>query len=112
MEIYRNTLSVLADEYLHQRPGPWIVAWSGGKDSSLLLHATCEVVNSIPLAKRSRRICILVNDTQVESPFVANYLEAKAKQISEFLENSKLPIRRWRDQKFPLSGLNLAVPCR
>jgi len=75
LDNYQRTLVCLKEEYLSNQKGPWIVAWSGGKDSTLLLHAVCEALAEIPAADRCRTIYVLTNDTLVESPFVNNYIK-------------------------------------
>lgn len=92
MTTYDNTIETLVDEYLSNRKGPWILAWSGGKDSSFLLHAVLDALKLIPPSHLTRQVKILSNDTQVESPFVQNYVKSQSECIIKFIEKSEFPI--------------------
>ena len=59
--------------FLEPDTEPWIVAYSGGKDSTLLLHLVWEVVVAAGPARR-RPIYVVSNDTLVESPLVIGHL--------------------------------------
>ena len=61
---------VLQTEYCKKHGYPWIVAYSGGKDSTLLLQLVWEVVAALPPEKRRRRVVVVGNDTLVESPLI------------------------------------------
>ena len=79
-------------EYSKRHADPWIVAYSGGKDSTLLLHLTWEVAMSIPPEQHRRRIYIVSNDTLVESPLVIRHLRESLVVIGEAAREAGLPI--------------------
>ncbi|MFD1703527.1 DNA phosphorothioation system sulfurtransferase DndC, partial [Methylopila henanensis] len=55
-------------EYLsEQQDYPWIIGFSGGKDSTLVAHAVFEALLDISPSRRKRPIHIVSNDTMVES---------------------------------------------
>jgi DNA sulfur modification protein DndC len=54
---------------------PWMVGFSGGKDSSLVAHLIFEAVLSIPRGERTKEIHILCTDTRVEIPAVVETIE-------------------------------------
>lgn len=83
---------VIRSEYLEAHSYPWIVAYSGGKDSTLLLQLVWEVVAELPLKQRSRQILVVGNDTLVESPLVINHLRNSLQQIDLAGGQSGLPI--------------------
>ena len=78
-------------EYRRKHSHPWIVAYSGGKDSTLLLQLVWEVVADLPPAERRRRITVLGNDTLVESPLVIRHLHDSLQAIGEAASSSDLP---------------------
>ena len=80
-------------EYLKHQSNPWVVAFSGGKDSTLLLHITWEVLASMDKRKLTRPIYIIGNDTLVESPLVINHLKDSMNLIKEAAQQQDLPIR-------------------
>ena len=78
--------------YAKQHADPWIVAYSGGKDSTLLLHLTWDVLVSLPPASRRRPIHIVSNDTLVESPLVIDHLKKSLAVIRAAAQRDDLPI--------------------
>ena len=79
-------------EYRRKHNHPWIVAYSGGKDSTLLLQLVWEVVADLPPNERHRRITVLGNDTLVESPLVIRHLHDSLQVIADAATSSNLPI--------------------
>ena len=45
----------------------WVVAYSGGKDSSLLAHVVFEALSEIRPSRRKRRVYVVCSDTPPES---------------------------------------------
>ncbi len=83
---------ILRTEYLKSHKDPWIFAFSGGKDSTLLLHLAYEAVLSVPKQQRSREIYVISNDTLVEAPLVANHLDKSLEDIRAGALIDDLPI--------------------
>jgi DNA sulfur modification protein DndC len=71
---------------------PWIVGYSGGKDSTLVVHLLFDMLMSIPPKKRTKPVYIISNDTLVESPLVCNHMTKTLGFIEEAARNLKLPI--------------------
>ena len=82
----------LASEYVNGDSEPWIIAYSGGKDSTLLLQLVWEAALATEPEKRSRRIYVVSNDTLVESPLVINHLNKSVSVIREAANRMGLPI--------------------
>ena len=61
-------------EFTRNHTDPWIVAYSGGKDSTLLLQLAWEIVTAEAPTQPRRPIYIVSNDTLVESPLVIRHL--------------------------------------
>lgn len=86
-------VSAIRDEYLSPAQNyPWIVGFSGGKDSTLVTHAVFEAMLSIAPSKRTRAIHIVSNDTLVESPLVMAHLHDTQSVIEHAAQNLRLPI--------------------
>jgi DNA sulfur modification protein DndC len=83
----------IAAEYDQSHDIPWIIGYSGGKDSTLVTHLVFEHLLSIPPSKRTRDVHIVANDTLVESPFVIRHLESSMEDISDAAEAFALPIK-------------------
>ncbi len=88
LEIVRNAIR---KEYCRKHTQPWIVAYSGGKDSTLLLSIVWEVVQGLPEAQRCRKIYIVGNDTLVESPLIIKHLKESMKIIQEAAKKFSMP---------------------
>ena len=83
---------VMLAEYRKRHNNPWIVAYSGGKDSTLLLHLTWEIMLSLPPEERRRQIHVMANDTLVESPLVIQHLKKSLSVIRKSASKSGLPV--------------------
>ena len=84
---------VMLAEYRKRHIDPWIVAYSGGKDSTLLLHLAWEIMLSLPPEERKREIHVMANDTLVESPLVIQHLKKSLSTIREAAQVTGLPVR-------------------
>ena len=82
----------ITTEYGKKHSDPWIVAYSGGKDSTLLLQLVWETLLSLAPEERRREVHIIANDTLVESPVVIQHLKKSMKEIGLAAANAKLPI--------------------
>jgi len=70
----------ILDQYVNDKSSrPWIVAFSGGKDSTMLLQLVWNSVRKLPPSSRHKHIFVVCNNTLVENPkilrFVKNQLE-------------------------------------
>ena len=94
-DIVRKVLDVraiLKAEYLEPHEKPWIVGFSGGKDSTLLLHFVIEMLLGLPPSKRRRPVHVLSNDTLVESPVLQSFVDQCLSKISDAMESLGVPV--------------------
>ncbi len=84
---------VVGREYGRRHSHPWVLAYSGGKDSTLLLQVTWEVLAGLPESARRRLVHVVGNDTLVESPLVIRHLRASMDSIASAAKEAGLPIR-------------------
>lgn len=71
---------------------PWIVGFSGGKDSTLVAHLIFEAIMRIAPKLRTRKIYFISNDTLVENPFVVQQVEDQFIKIKNTAKCFSLPI--------------------
>ena len=83
---------VIREEYQRDHEYPWLVAYSGGKDSTLLLQLVWDVVAGLPPKARKRPVIVVGNDTLVESPLVIEHLRESMKEIASAGQCRELPI--------------------
>ena len=82
----------IADEYAQPHDKPWIVGFSGGKDSTLVAHLVVEHLLSLPRSDRTRPVHIVANDTLVESPLVIGHIREGLTEIDRASTAFELPI--------------------
>ncbi len=63
---------------------PWLIGYSGGKDSSLLVSLVIETVTRLPEYERKKHIYIVSSDTGVENPVVKRYMHSSSQKINEY----------------------------
>ena len=78
-------------EFTRDDAEPWIVAYSGGKDSTLLLQLVWEAAAAAG-PERRRPIYVVSNDTLVESPLVIGHLRRSLDVIRAAARAADLPI--------------------
>jgi DNA sulfur modification protein DndC len=82
----------MLDEYLQEHNSPWIVGYSGGKDSTLVTHLVFEMLMSLPPTRRVREVHIVANDTLVESPLVVQHIRDSSREIQDAANAFGLPL--------------------
>lgn len=63
---------------------PWLIGYSGGKDSTLLVSLVYEAVKRLKDmdAKLNKKVYVITSDTMVENPIVRNYMHSSSKSIN------------------------------
>lgn len=82
----------LLDEYASAHDHPWIIGFSGGKDSTLVTQFVLEMLLTLPPRQRIRPVHIVANDTLVEAPLVAQHLDRMLDRIRSASETLRLPV--------------------
>jgi DNA sulfur modification protein DndC len=92
-EIFNQVVADVREEYLSDTQSfPWIVGFSGGKDSTLVAHAVFAALLDISPSRLTRPIHIIANDTMVESPLVVSHLHQSLDELRHAAETLNLPI--------------------
>lgn len=82
----------LLDEYRADHDHPWIIGFSGGKDSTLVTQLAFEMLLDLAPSDRLRHVHVVANDTLVEAPLVAQHLERMLARIRSGAEALHLPV--------------------
>ena len=82
----------MREEYLSAHGFPWIIGFSGGKDSTLVAHLAFEMLLSLSPEDRRRPVHIVSNDTLVESPLVMGHIATVHGEMRQAGEAGRLPI--------------------
>jgi DNA sulfur modification protein DndC len=92
-EIIEKLTKEIIEQYKEEDSRPWIVGFSGGKDSTTLLQLVFYAL--IELSKKEklkREIHVLCNDTLVENPAVVRYIDDTLNKIRAAGEAYGFPI--------------------
>ena len=83
----------LKKEFLHDTR-PWVVTFSGGKDSTTVLHLVVEMLMELRKEghKQLKKVYVVSSDTGVEMPLIEDYTTDKIRQIQDFLQKEQLNI--------------------
>ena len=87
----------IADQYLEKDRynRPWIIGFSGGKDSTVLLTLTWLAMRQLQNKGKelTRNVYVVCNDTMVENPVIEEYVLKVLKKINEAAVEQNLPIK-------------------
>ncbi len=62
---------------------PWVIGYSGGKDSTAVLQMVMYALAKLPAERLTKEIHVLSNDTLVENPAVVAYIDAQLTLIEK-----------------------------
>lgn len=89
----KHIISELQDQYVYDdNLRPWIIGFSGGKDSTALLQLVWYALIDLPVKNRKRSVYVVCNDTLVENPVIQNYVKEVLKKIQQTAVQVELPI--------------------
>ena len=80
------------EEYAAPHGKPWIIGYSGGKDSTLVVHLVIELLVSLPRSERNRPVHVVANDTLVESPLVMEHVRIALAEVERAAQAFGLPV--------------------
>jgi DNA sulfur modification protein DndC len=71
---------------------PWIIGYSGGKDSTAVLQLVWKAIETLPVDVRTKKVYVISTDTLVENPIVAKWVELSLDKIKLASINQKMGI--------------------
>ena len=72
---------------------PWIIGYSGGKDSSVALQLVWYAIQKLPVEKRNKEIYVISSNTLVESPVLLERTSEMLSMINKAAIEQSIPIR-------------------
>ena len=72
---------------------PWVIGYSGGKDSTTALQLVWSALTTLPLKKLSKPVYVISSDTLVETPVVVDHIYASLSTIKDKAEKLGLPFK-------------------
>ncbi|ABG30477.1 DNA phosphorothioation system sulfurtransferase DndC [Roseobacter denitrificans] len=71
---------------------PWVIGYSGGKDSTCALQLIWSAIRALPEDARRKPIFVLSSDTLVETPVIVNYIDDTLAAINAAAADQNMPI--------------------
>ena len=93
----RAIIDELKDQYMEADINcrPWIIGFSGGKDSTVLLMLTWIAMQELKEDRKPlrRRVYVVCNDTMVENPVIEEYVSTVLLKIGDAAREQMMPIQ-------------------
>lgn len=70
---------------------PWVLGYSGGKDSTTALQLVWYALSRLPKERRVKPIYIISSDTLVETPKIVDYVDSSLKRMNQAATEQGLP---------------------
>lgn len=71
---------------------PWIIGYSGGKDSTATLQLVWYALSELSQGKFCKPVYVISSDTYVETPIVVDHINSNIEAINRVSEDRKIPI--------------------
>ena len=71
---------------------PWVIGYSGGKDSTAVLQLIWTALESLPEKKRLKKLYVITTDTMVENPIVSQWVNHSVESIRRVARQKNLNI--------------------
>lgn len=84
-------LAAIRETYA-QDARPWVVGFSGGKDSTCTLQLIWQAIKSLPKAKRTKPVHVISSNTLVETPAIVSYIRGTIEAIERAAQRDGLNI--------------------
>lgn len=87
----------IQDVYL-QDSRPWVIGYSGGKDSTCTLQLVWNAIAGLPESKRAKPVHVISSDTLVETPVIVDLIDQSLDRIRKASDRENLPFRATKVQ--------------
>lgn len=71
---------------------PWVIGYSGGKDSTAVLQLVWNALQELPTEQRQKPVHVISTDTLVENPIVAAWVNQSLITMREAAERENMPM--------------------
>ncbi|MGA2607645.1 MAG: DNA phosphorothioation system sulfurtransferase DndC [Terriglobia bacterium] len=89
--IFQDIKGSLRQLYLEDER-PWLVGFSGGKDSTMLASLIFDVILSVPAEQRKKAVSVVCTDTRVEIPAIVETVEGMLDRMRKCSQQNGLNI--------------------
>lgn len=87
----KNLISEIQEIYIGD-DRPWIIGFSGGKDSTAVLSLVFHAMQNLDKSQLTKPVYVVSSDTLVETPVVVDLVNQTIKSINSSAKDQKLPI--------------------
>lgn len=70
---------------------PWIIGYSGGKDSTAVVQLIWTAIAELPIEQRKKKIHVISTDTLVENPIVSTWVERSHASMKALARDKNMP---------------------
>ncbi|RKU28220.1 DNA phosphorothioation system sulfurtransferase DndC [Candidatus Poribacteria bacterium] len=72
---------------------PWVIGYSGGKDSTTALQLVWYALAELPEEERKYPVYVISSDTLVETPVIVNYITGTLERLEAIAREQKMPFQ-------------------
>lgn len=72
---------------------PWVIGYSGGKDSTTSLQLIWYAISELPEEKRKKSVFVISSDTLVETPVIVEYINDTLEKINKTAAERNMPFK-------------------
>ena len=94
-QLSRSFLMNLQDQIREVYRGddrPWVIGYSGGKDSTTALQLIWSALKGLPQSDLKKPVYVISSDTLVETPMIVDFVDRTLDQINQSAKAQGLPI--------------------
>ncbi|MDR1980128.1 MAG: DNA phosphorothioation system sulfurtransferase DndC, partial [Tannerellaceae bacterium] len=96
-DFIQNIIDEIIDQYMFadNTKRPWIIGFSGGKDSTVMLQLVWEALRQVKHFHGfvGRDVYVVCNDTMIENPVITEYVYRVLNKVTEAARDQDLPIQ-------------------
>lgn len=70
---------------------PWVIGFSGGKDSTCALQLVWTALSKLPIDQRKKPVYVISSDTLVETPVIVRYIDSTLDRIQTTAKEQDMP---------------------
>ena len=89
--VFNDIIAEMRLVYQHDQR-PWMLGFSGGKDSTLLCQLVFEMLHTLKPEERTKKIYVVTSDTMVDNPIVKDYMYRMNAAINTTSESEHLNV--------------------
>ena len=92
----KRTMQEVYEEvrHLYQRyPQPWVIGYSGGKDSTAVLQLVWKALEGFNPEERQKPVFVIASDTKVETPIIVDYINNTLHLINRTAQATGMPFQ-------------------